>query len=118
MARSITASDRKSLIRLASTLPKGSPERKAILASLAGVERGRPALAGVLKKDIDKIDGADSADELKDAVTDFVFHVSEYLGDFDHDPDDSSDVSQVARALHFLGIDIDKALRSSELFRL
>lgn len=34
MARKLTASDRKSLIRLASALPAGSPERKAILAGL------------------------------------------------------------------------------------
>ena len=34
MARNLTASDRKSLIRLASTLPAGSEERKAILAGL------------------------------------------------------------------------------------
>jgi len=34
VSRSLTASDRKSLIRLASTLPKGSPERKVILAGL------------------------------------------------------------------------------------
>ena len=34
MSRKITASDRKSLIRLASGMPKGSPERKAILAGL------------------------------------------------------------------------------------
>ena len=34
MARNLTASDRKSLIRLASTMPKGSPERRAILAGL------------------------------------------------------------------------------------
>jgi len=32
--KNLTASDRKSLIRLASSLPKGSPERKAILAGL------------------------------------------------------------------------------------
>ena len=32
MARSLTASDRRALIRLASTMPKGSPERRAILA--------------------------------------------------------------------------------------
>lgn len=32
--RSLTASDRSALIRLASTLPKGSPERRAILAGL------------------------------------------------------------------------------------
>ena len=117
MARNITASDRKALIRLAGTMPKGSPERKAILAGLAGVERSRPALAGVLKKDIDKVEGANSADELKDAVTDFLFHLSEYLGDFDS-PDDTPGVSQVVRAMYFLANDIDKTMRSSELFRL
>ena len=34
MSRSLTASDRKNLIRLASTMPKGSQERRAILAGL------------------------------------------------------------------------------------
>jgi hypothetical protein len=34
MARSLTAQDRSSLIRLASSLPVGSPQRKAILAGL------------------------------------------------------------------------------------
>ncbi len=34
MSRSLTAPDRSSLIRLASSLPAGSPERKAILAGL------------------------------------------------------------------------------------
>jgi hypothetical protein len=34
MARNLTAQDRASLIRLASTLPVGSPQRKAILAGL------------------------------------------------------------------------------------
>ncbi len=34
MSRSLTAQDRSSLIKLASDLPKGSPERKAILAGL------------------------------------------------------------------------------------
>lgn len=46
MARTLTASDRRSLIRLASTLPKGSPERKAILAGLAD-----SASRGNFKKD-------------------------------------------------------------------
>lgn len=32
--KNLTASDRKSLVKLAASLPKGSPERKAILASL------------------------------------------------------------------------------------
>lgn len=35
MSRSLTASDRPSLIRLASSMPAGSPERKAILAGLS-----------------------------------------------------------------------------------
>lgn len=35
MARTLTASDRRSLIRLASAMPVGSPERKAILAGLS-----------------------------------------------------------------------------------
>ena len=34
MSKSLTAADRSSLIRLASTLPKGSEERRAILAGL------------------------------------------------------------------------------------
>ena len=34
MSRTLTASDRSSLIRLASSLPAGSPERKTILAGL------------------------------------------------------------------------------------
>ena len=34
MSRTLTASDRSALIRLASALPAGSPERKAILAGL------------------------------------------------------------------------------------
>lgn len=35
-SRKVTASDRSALIRLASTMPVGSPERKAILAGLQG----------------------------------------------------------------------------------
>jgi hypothetical protein len=35
MARNLTSSDRASLIRLASSMPVGSPQRKAILAGLA-----------------------------------------------------------------------------------
>lgn len=41
MARTLTASDRSHLIKLANTMPVGSPERKAILASLMdSVSRG------------------------------------------------------------------------------
>ena len=36
---SISESDRKALTRLASSLPKGSPEKKAILAGLASVTK-------------------------------------------------------------------------------
>ncbi len=38
MARTLTASDRKRLIKMASTMPVGSPERKAILAGLSKKE--------------------------------------------------------------------------------
>ena len=34
MSRSLTAQDRSALIRLASDLPKGSPERRSVLAGL------------------------------------------------------------------------------------
>lgn len=43
MSRSLTASDRSRLIRLASTMPVGSTERKAILAGLQGSD---PKTAG------------------------------------------------------------------------
>ena len=39
MSRTLTASDRSRLIRLASTLPKGSEERKAILSGLSKTAR-------------------------------------------------------------------------------
>jgi hypothetical protein len=41
MARHLTAADRSALIRLASTLPAGSEERKAILAGLEKSSRSR-----------------------------------------------------------------------------
>jgi hypothetical protein len=44
MSRTLTASDRRSLIRLASTLPAGSEERRVILAGL--VYAGRNPLSG------------------------------------------------------------------------
>ena len=60
MPRSLTASDRTSLIRLASSLPAGSAERKAILAGLKkawptqgvggpGIPSKKPGLAPILK---------------------------------------------------------------------
>ena len=42
MPRTLTASDRKRLIKMASTMPKGSPERKAILAGLAKASAAAP----------------------------------------------------------------------------
>jgi hypothetical protein len=53
MPKRLTASDRSSLIRLASGLPKGSEERKAILAGLkkVGMEHASPeALKKYLKE--------------------------------------------------------------------
>lgn len=41
MSRKLTASDRNSLIRLASAMEKGSPERKAILAGLSSMQEPR-----------------------------------------------------------------------------
>jgi hypothetical protein len=45
MSRPLTASDRSALIRLASTLPVGSSERRAILAGLGGAS-GSSKVAG------------------------------------------------------------------------
>ena len=42
MSRELTASDRKALIRLASTMPVGAPERKAILNGLSKTAATRP----------------------------------------------------------------------------
>ena len=50
MSRTLTASDRKALIRLASTMEKGSPERKAILAGLGKKAGDLAALKADLKK--------------------------------------------------------------------
>jgi len=67
MSRKLTASDRKNLIRLASTLPKGSQERRAILANLSGafyLDRdryrspfgiGKEIFESMLSQDTDKI---------------------------------------------------------------
>jgi len=52
MSKTLTASDRKSLIRLASSLPAGSPERRAILA---GLQKGA-ALLGPRGEDLESLD--------------------------------------------------------------
>ena len=49
MARKTTAADRKSLIRLASTLPKGSAERKAILAGLSKKAGSKSTSSSIFK---------------------------------------------------------------------
>ena len=54
MSRTLTAADRSALIRLASTMPKGSPERKAILAGL-GVGDSRE-VEQLAKKLLDAVD--------------------------------------------------------------
>jgi uncharacterized protein YjbI with pentapeptide repeats len=56
MPRTLTAQDRASLIRLASSLPAGSPVRKAILAGLEKTLLKPFALNGDLK-------GADLSDQ-------------------------------------------------------
>ena len=54
MSRELTASDRASLIRLASSLPAGSEERRAILS---GLRSASPDLEADLEKIRQKIDG-------------------------------------------------------------
>ena len=59
MSRTLTASDRKVLIRLASTMPVGAPERKAILNGLSKqpktAARNDKRLAAALLKYLDEI---------------------------------------------------------------
>ena len=50
MSRSLTAADRSALIKLANTLPKESPERKAILAGLKKSAGDMDALKADLRK--------------------------------------------------------------------
>ena len=52
MSRSLTASDRKALIRLASTLPKGSDERRAVLAGL--MDLGGTGTTAQVREDIEE----------------------------------------------------------------
>ena len=49
MSRTLTAQDRSSLIRLASSLPSGSPERKAILAGLSKTSKLSPEGAAAVR---------------------------------------------------------------------
>ena len=65
MAKNLTASDRKSLIRLASALPAGSPERRAILAGLQkapvakSAANATPAVEALMR-DLGRIPGVDT----------------------------------------------------------
>ena len=70
--RNVTASDRSALIKLASSLPAGSPERKAILASLGKTANHSSTLADSLKKkwenvtyDLEKNQGKASVGDLE-----------------------------------------------------
>jgi len=56
MSRTLAASDRKTLIRLASSLEKGSPERRAILSSLreAAPRHLGPKITNALGRGLDK----------------------------------------------------------------
>ena len=64
MSRTLTAADRSALIRLASTLPAGSDERRAILAGLEGsINRKSGGLIGTaveiqLKEALQKTEAA------------------------------------------------------------
>ena len=59
MSRPLTAADRSALIKLASTLPKGSPERKTILAGLSKIEKAvQHSRLMALKRDLEKIERA------------------------------------------------------------
>jgi hypothetical protein len=115
MARNLTASDRSALIKLASTLPKGSPERKAILAGLATDLVGAD-LIGTLKADVAELGRADTAKELKGAMRSFLFDVVRYLVEadlFSLDPSDQhdDDWDAVLQGMYNVGQNLDKSIR-------
>jgi hypothetical protein len=97
MSRNLTASDRSSLIRLASTLPVGSAERKAILAGL----RRSAALTSDqyirLEVEIDRVFGGDASIEIMDDDSEFDRNAADLvirIGGVD-----VSDAPQMLRAL-------------------
>jgi hypothetical protein len=65
-SKTLTASDRKRLIRLASSMPKGSPERRAILAGLTKAAAGLTKAAG--RKTLSDLLNAATAHYLSEAA--------------------------------------------------
>ena len=72
MPRNLTASDRSALIRLASTMPAGSPERKAILAGLTKKKAARSG-AGAAFSDVVTRNLRSSVPECKNCEVNFEF---------------------------------------------
>ena len=105
MSRTLTASDRSALIKLASTLPKGSPERKAILAGLGKKADSLDSLEEYLEKDIEKC----------------VYGIMPYMGMLREDPairgNDpifrvvSEDLEDFIKAWNSLSVSVRKAIR-------
>lgn len=76
MSRELTASDRSSLIRLASSLPAGSEERRAILSGLRSASPDLEADLEKIRKGIDNLgehlDKGDLKPGVKKALEDFL----------------------------------------------
>lgn len=68
MSRKLTASDRSRLIRLASTLPKGSSERKAILVGLSKVKVARSLTVTFNIEVEDEVIMEDAEDGVREAM--------------------------------------------------
>lgn len=102
MPRTLTASDRSTLIKLASTMPKGSPERKAILAGLEKASRSRllQKVRGMTNDERERLSFKDMAaldqEQYKPAVDAIVRKVTS---------DIAKDINSAARKLDILYID-------------
>jgi len=73
-SRNVTASDRSALIRLASSLPAGSPERKAILAGLERVGSDVPPQVQALMNQLQRVQGVSNV-YVTDTWSDGYFHL-------------------------------------------
>lgn len=85
MSRTLTAADRSALIRLASTMEPGSPERKAILAGLeksALSEPGDPYGKGVVNRE-------SLGDDIEKSLVEYAGRVLKGMGTFYTYPEDS-----------------------------